>query len=183
MPNLIGPLLPLIGILILLAIVVGVINILTAGRRTPKGYPYEKQDSLFTPAERSFLGVLEQAVGDNFRILGKVRLADVIRVKRGMSRAAWQSAFNQIQSKHVDFVACDPNDLTIQFVVELDDKSHAKAKRQTRDEFVNQALAAAGVPLFRFPAKRAYSVQDIQNSIFQTEEDEAEANQALDGTA
>jgi hypothetical protein len=164
MPNPIGPLLLLF---VLLAIVAGVINSLTAGRRTPKGYPYEKEDSLFSPAERSFLWVLEQAVGQNYRIFGKVRLADVIRVKRGMSRATWQSAFNQIQSKHLDFVACDPNDLTIRFVVELDDKSHAKTNRQTRDDFVNQALAAAGVPFFRFPAKRSYSVQDIQSQIFQ----------------
>ena len=167
MTNLIGPLLPLIGILILIAIVVGVINILAAGRKTtPKGFPYEKEESLFTPAERSFLGVLDQAVGEHYRILGKIRLADVIRVKRGLSAAARQSAFNKIQSKHLDFVVCDPDDLSIQFVIELDDKSHAKAKRQSRDEFVNQALAAAGVPLSRFPVKRTYSVQDIQNEIF-----------------
>ena len=76
------------------------------------------------------------------------------------------AAFNKIQSKHLDFVVCDPDDLSIQFVIELDDKSHAKAKRQSRDEFVNQALAAAGVPLSRFPVKRTYSVQDIQNEIF-----------------
>ncbi|MBW2108983.1 MAG: DUF2726 domain-containing protein [Deltaproteobacteria bacterium] len=181
MPNLIGPLFLIISILLFLAIVRGVINILTAGRRTPKSYPYEKQKSLFSPAERSFLGALEQAVGQNYRILGKVRLADVIRVKRGMSRSTWQSAFNQIQSKHLDFVACDPNDLTIQFVVELDDKSHAKAKRQNRDDFVDQALAAAGVPLFRFPAKQAYSVHDIRSRIFQTENDEMEANQPMKG--
>lgn len=170
MLNLIASLLPLIGIIILLAFVVGVINILTVGRNPQKGYQYERKNSLFSAAERSFLGVLEQAVDKNFRIFGKVRLADVIRVKQGMNRATWQSAFNQIQSKHVDFVACDPNDLTIQFVVELDDKSHSKAKRQTRDEFVNQALSAAGVSLFRFQAKRTYSVQDIQRQIFQPEE-------------
>ena len=168
--NQIAPLLPLIGILILVFIVIGVINILTAGRRTPNRDLYEKEDALFSSAERSFLGVLEQSVGQSSRFFGKVRLADVIRVKRGMSRAAWQSAFNQIQSKHLDFVACDPNDLTVQFVVELDDKSHAKAKRQTRDDFVDHALAAAGVPLFRFPAKRTYSVKDIQSQIFQQHE-------------
>ncbi|MBN2704072.1 MAG: DUF2726 domain-containing protein [Pontiellaceae bacterium] len=116
-------------------------------------------------------GVLEQSIGQSYRLFGKVRLDDVIRVKRGMSRAAWQSAFNRIQSKHLDFVACDPNDLTVQFVVELDEKSHAKAKRQTRDDFVDHALAATGVALFRFPAKRTYSVQDIQSQIFQQDEE------------
>jgi hypothetical protein len=169
MTNLTDLLVPIISILVLLAIVASAINLFNTWRRTPRGYPYETQDSLFSPAERSFLVVLEQAVGQRYRILGKVRLADVIRVKRGMSRAAWQAAFNRIQSKHLDFVACDPSDLTVQFVVELDDKSHAKASRQNRDDFVNHALAAAGVRLLRFPVKRTYSVQDIQNQIFQQE--------------
>ena len=92
--------------------------------------------------------------------------ADVIRVKRGLSRAAWQTAFNQIQSKHVDFVVCDPTDLSVQFVIELDDKSHGKAARKNRDDFVNRALEAAGVPIFRFPAKSGYSVKEIQSQIF-----------------
>ena len=169
MPNLIGSFLPIIVVLVLFAIVAGVVKVLLAGGPRSQGYPYEKEDALFTPAERTFLAVLEQAVAGQYRLFGKVRLADAIRVKRGANRAAWQSAFNQIQSKHLDFVVCDPNDLTIQFAVELDDKSHAQAKRQNRDDFVNKALEAAGIPLFRFPVKRTYSPQDIQSQIFQQE--------------
>jgi len=159
------------GILVLLAIVGVAFNILIAGRKTPREFPYEREDRLFTPAELSFLKVLEQAVGENYRIFGKVRLADVIRVKRGLSNSARQTAFNQIQSKHLDYVICDPNDLSIQFAVELDDRSHTKPKRQKRDDFVNKALAAAGVPLFRFPVKQSYSIQDIQNQLFDMQEE------------
>ena len=42
-------------------------------------FPYEKIERLFTPAERSFLGVLEEVIGKEYVILGKVRLADIIR--------------------------------------------------------------------------------------------------------
>lgn len=106
-----------------------------------------KEPVLFTPAERSFLRVLEAALGDPFRVMGKVRLADVIKVKTGLSRSAWQQAFNRIQSKHLDFVGCDPNDMSVHFVVELDDSSHQQTRRQVRDEFLDKALTAAGVPI------------------------------------
>ena len=33
--------------------------------------PFKRQATLFTPAERSFLGVLDLAVGKDFRIFGK----------------------------------------------------------------------------------------------------------------
>jgi hypothetical protein len=35
-------------------------------------YKYRQQGPLFTAAERSFLGVLDQAVSDNYRVFGKV---------------------------------------------------------------------------------------------------------------
>ena len=127
--------------------------------------PYEKQPSLFTPAERSFLGVLEHAVGNEFRIMGKVRLGDIVKVRAGLDNKARQSAFNRIQSKHVDFVACDPNDLSIQFVIELDDKSHEREDRQDRDAFVDKVMEAAGIPIIHFQARGTYVVEEVRNTL------------------
>jgi len=70
-------------------------------------YRYRKQDALFSSAERSFLGILDQAVGDQYRILGKVRIADVITPEKGMNRRHWQIAFNRISAKHFDYLLCD----------------------------------------------------------------------------
>ncbi len=128
----------------------------------PQSYPYEKERALFSPAERSFLGVLEQAANGRYRFMGKVRLADLIKVKAGMNKSARQNAFNRIQSKHVDIVACDPATLNVQFVVELDDSSHAQSRRQNRDQFIDNALSAAGIPIVHVAAKTGYSAQDIQ---------------------
>jgi len=127
---------------------------------------YEKEDGLMTPAELLFFRSLEAAVAGNFRLFAKVRLADIVRVKRGTDRSAWQSAFNAIQSKHIDFLAVDPKDMTIQFAIELDDKSHHKQSRLTRDEFVDKVLTAAGVPIFRFPAKNRYLEQEMRSQLF-----------------
>lgn len=157
----------LIGILILLGIVAFVIKVVLLGlAKAQVALPYQKEPVLFTPAERSFLAMLEQALGDQFRVLGKVRLADVIKVKPGLSGSVRQQAFNRIQSKHLDFVVCDPGDLSVQFVVELDDSSHQQSQRQARDEFLDKALAAAGVPIFHFPVKRTYSAPDIRATVF-----------------
>jgi very-short-patch-repair endonuclease len=128
-------------------------------------FPYQKEPTLFTPAERSFLGVLEQAIGDQFRIMGKVRLADIIRVRPGLSASARQTAFNKISAKHVDFAAFDPDTLAIQFAVELDDQSHSKQSRKDRDAFLDGALAAASVPLIRFPARKTYTMQEVEDTL------------------
>lgn len=132
----------------------------------PVGFPYESAGALFTPAERSFLGVLDQVVAGQFRIFGKVRLADVVRVKNTPDRGAWQTAFNKIDRKHVDFVGCDPADLSVKFVVELDDRSHERPDRRDRDAFVDGALKAAGIPVFHIPARRAYTVEEVRSALF-----------------
>lgn len=58
----------------------------------------QKSTSLFTPAERSFLGVLNQAIEDNAFVFGKARVADVLKPSKGTSRKIWQTAFNKINS-------------------------------------------------------------------------------------
>ena len=76
--------------------------------------------ALFSPAERSFLGVLDQAVGTDYRVFGKVRVADVASVKPGLGNSARQGALNRIAQKHFDFVVCGARDLNIVCAVELD---------------------------------------------------------------
>jgi len=155
----------IIFVIIILLVTASIIKtILNKKKPEPQNYPYEKQ-SLFTPAERSFLGVLEQTVNGQYRIMGKVRLSDIVKVKGSMNKSSWQNAFNRIQSKHVDFVACDPATLNVQFIIELDDSTHNKSNRQERDQFIDNTLKAAGIPIFHITAKKSYSVQDIQNII------------------
>lgn len=127
-------------------------------------FPYESQGALFSPAERSFLGVLEQAAGGAYRVYGKVRLADVVKAKTP-DRSEWRRAFNAIGSKHVDFVLCDPKDTRIVAVVELDDGSHGREERQERDAFLAQALATANIKLLRFSVKSGYSLEDVRRRL------------------
>jgi hypothetical protein len=158
----------LIAIIILVFAVAGPLlkYIRSKRQEAPLDFPYKKAPILFSPAERSFLGVLEQALDGKYRIMGKVRLADVLKVDSGLGNSARQSAFNRIQGKHLDFVICDPSSFAVKFAVELDDKSHNQPQRQSRDKFVNEALRVAGVPVFHFKARQAYSVQEVKDSLF-----------------
>ena len=136
-----------------------------AARSKGRLYPYARREALFTPAERSFLSVLEQSVGAEYRIMGKVRLGDIVAVDRRVAGNKSRIARNRINQKHVDFVLCDPQTLAIVLVVELDDRSHERPDRRERDIFVDGALAAAGIPIAHIPAQRHYSIADAQRRI------------------
>jgi ssDNA-binding Zn-finger/Zn-ribbon topoisomerase 1 len=154
---------------IILTIAIVGIGLFLLARRSEKGkpaqeaLPYQKSEALFTPAERSFLAVLHQAVGDNAAIFGKVRVADVVEPKAGLSRSARQKAFNKISGKHFDFLLCDKKDLSVACAIELDDGSHNSKRRHERDEFLKGVCEAAGVPLIQVPAKSGYVIDEVRD--------------------
>jgi hypothetical protein len=148
--------------LLILARLVMVLSRKSGGSET---HPYESQKVLLSPAERSFMGVLQPALGPEFLPCPKVRLADVIRVSKGLSRSANKHAFNRIQSKHVDFVLCRKSDFSIAAVLELDDQTHQRQSRAARDAFVDLALAAAGIPILHVKAQAHYEPQALSTQL------------------
>ena len=126
------------------------------------GFPYQPAKPLFSAAERSFLGVLDQAVGSEHRVFGKVRVADVAAVKPGLGNSARQGALNRIAAKHFDFVVCRSGDLSVVCAVELNDRSHSSQRAQARDELLANVCRAINLPLLTVPAKAAYSSQDVR---------------------
>ncbi len=154
--------------LVLLAIVVFVVFIVLAALKNKQGgsgklgFPYQPAKPLFSAAERSFLGVLDQAVGPEHRVFGKVRVADVATVKSGLSNSARQGALNRIAAKHFDFLVCRSGDLSVVCAVELNDKSHASQRAQARDELLANVCRVINLPLLTVPAKAAYSPQDVR---------------------
>lgn len=154
-------------LLLLVGFIVLVVFLVLRRRDSPADdYPYEPQEVIFSPAERSFFSVLSQALGENAVVLGKVRIADVMKPRKGLSRSEWQKAFNQISAKHFDYVVCTPDTLSVIAVVELDDKSHAQKKRIERDQFVANACSSAGITLHQVKAKTAYSLVELRELIF-----------------
>ncbi len=153
---------------VIVIFVVAMVILVAVRQKAPAasdGYPYQMEKALFSPAERSFFGVLSQAVGDRAQVLGKVRVADVIAPKKGLSRSDWQKAFNKISAKHFDFLICNKDDLSVLCAVELNDSSHATKSRQQRDRLLEAACRSAGLPLIQVPAKAAYVLGDIRGLV------------------
>ena len=119
--------------------------------------PYKMRRYFFSASERSFYEILRRLVPSH-TVFAKVRLADLVSVERGA--AGWQTHFNRIQSKHIDFVLLDSN-LSPVVAVELDDSSHDREDRKTRDEFVDAVFSVARLPLVHVRAKRAYVPDEI----------------------
>ena len=149
----------LAGFVILIFIIVVIFKMLE--RRVEVG-KYKLKSGLFTSAERSFLGVLDQAVSEGYRVFAKVRVADLVEVQGGSSRSEWGRAFGKIQAKHFDFVVCRKSDLSVFCVLELDDASHSRKKRQRRDAFIDELCTSVGLRLVRIKAQRAYKLEDIR---------------------
>lgn len=131
--------------------------------RTGTSFPYEKIDSICTRTELRFYKQLKEIVGSDFVVFGKIRIADLLKVKKGThKRMSWQ---NKINCKHIDFVLCHPESLELLVAIELDDKSHEREERIRRDEFVNQAFEDARFPILRIKTNEEYDGAKIRSAI------------------
>ncbi len=152
-------------LLVILMVVVVAVLVFAKGKGEAIAYPYQRSRYFLSNAERSFYGVLVQAVDGSDAVFTKVRVADVIAPQKGLGRSAWQRAFNAISAKHFDFVVCAGGDFSVKLVVELDDASHGSSKAQKRDAFLNGACQSAGVPMLRIRAARGYSLADVRQQV------------------
>ena len=113
-------------------------------------------------AEARFDEVLRECIDDPvITIHRKVRMADILTVVPGSDQ--WQHWFNRISSKHVDFLVCLGQRPIA--VIELDDRSHDHPKRRARDEFVDDAYEAAGLPILHVRASVSYDQEPLARFI------------------
>lgn len=144
---------------ILLAVLVIVLLVGITTSSTPE---YKRTDALFTAAEKAFYAALCRAIDPaHYVIFGKVRVADMVTVKReGKSKKDFQ-AFAKISQKHIDFVICNRADLTVFCAIELNDSSHQRSDRSARDQFLTKVFAQVKLPLVWITARAAYQPEKI----------------------
>ena len=126
---------------------------ISAANNSDYEYPYQKV-YLLTKNEWAFYRKLKP-ITDKYRlhILSKVRMADIVQVKKGLTNKQYYSAFGKIKSRHIDFVLADPRNLRILAAIELDDNSHQNVDRQQADFFENKLFETIGLPLIRTNGK------------------------------
>lgn len=131
------------------------------GEATPtEEYPYIRT-LLLTKNEWGFYKKLKPITDKyNLHILSKVRLADLVSVKKVKDNSTYFKAFAKIKSKHVDFVLADPSNLRVFGIIELDDSSHNEVDRQQRDLFLEKVCEVVKLPLIR-----CTSIEGIEDQI------------------
>ncbi len=132
--------------------------------------PYLPRKGLLTANELSFYRVLLPMIGPQWQLFAKVRMEDIIEVPQSVEFKERQSLRGRIKSRHVDFAICDANTLEVLMCIELDDKSHQRARAKEADAYNDRAMRDAGVPLIRVPARHAYSEAYVKSHIFEEEE-------------
>lgn len=153
-------------------VIVSIVMVALTKKEKPDNKPIDEQQAkysskgtLLTPAELSFYKVLSPSLPLGLVVSPKVRISDILDVQKGLDRSRLQTARNKIHQKHVDFVLCNSENMSIVAVVELDDSSHKKDKVKVRDKFVNGAFRSAEIPMIRFKAKSKYDAQEIASTI------------------
>jgi hypothetical protein len=125
-------------------------------------YPYKLTQSLLTGSEANFYAALLLAAGTRYVVFAKVRLADLCQ---DLDRWTDLVAFNQVSSKHVDFVLCDARTFRPVLAVELDDRSHLRADRRDRDALVDRVFRTMGLGVYRQWVRRSYDPAAIARGI------------------
>jgi hypothetical protein len=148
--------------LISLIVIVGVLASRLNDNSFP--FPFDSKAAVFTPAEKNFLNLLEQAMGQKYRIINRVKLSDIVTIRQGVSNRASQSAAANAEGKYLDFVICERSTMKLLGVVDLVD-TQGRGYKVKKDWFVSGALEAASVPHLRIKVKANYTLDEIRACI------------------
>lgn len=133
-----------------------------ASNQSVKEYNYYLRDSILTPKEQAFYEVLLKITNaEKHCILSQVSLIEIFQPTRDNY---WGSK-GKIQHLHIDFLLCRKRDLHPILAIELDDKSHQKAKRSARDEFLDALFANFKLNLLHVPAADSYHPKQLASMI------------------
>lgn len=149
--------------LLLLVILVVVIFAISKSLDLRKeAFPYKVKKSILSSAELNFYNQLKYHTNEfDVIILAKVRLADIVSVKKIKDRIKY---WNKIQAKHIDFIICTIDSTPI-VGIELDDRSHKLKSAYQNDTFKNKLFEEIGISLFRIPCSSNYDFLAIKKHL------------------
>lgn len=143
-------------------VLLAIFALIFLGRSGGGALPYFSRETLLSEGELAFYDVLRRSIPDGVAISMKVRLADVIDCSPA---ARQQGYFAKVSQKHLDFVLYDVVSTRILAGVELDDRSHQRPDRIRRDQFLEEAMSTAGIPLLRIPAAASYDARKLRELV------------------
>ena len=153
--------LAIILLMLLIVVAIGAIKLNDQGL----SFPFKRKTTLFTQVERSFLELLEQAVGDKYRIVCRVKLTDILSLRQNTDKKTAKAAVMRATGRQLDFVLCSKEDMVPVVAIDLVHKQGKEGYKSQRDWFVAGALDAARIPHLRIKVKSGYSAKEIAECI------------------
>lgn len=148
-----------------LAILVLVFLMLRGFRRgkKPSRYAYQRRGLLFNPDERAFYWMLQQAIGEDYEVFGKIHAADLILPKKN-SAYTGKKAFNPVEDRVFDFILCEKKSLNVACAIQLNASSQIVQREQ---DPLLPICETVGLPLVRFIVQADYSIEIIRERLHQ----------------
>jgi len=128
---------------------------------------YTLKQSLLTDAEKEFLEVLQEVVGDKYRIETQVPLSGIVKPLDSRGHYTNYHDFNKIKAKSIDFVLYD-KEFNPYLAIELDDRTHLQPDRVKRDNFLDSVMSGVGLPIIHIPVSYTYDSEELRTQIFGT---------------
>ena len=153
-------------IIFIIAAVIGLVLIAIfkeSGFGSEEKLPYKKKKYLMTKVEHDFFKVLQQVVNNKYYIVPQVQLSKLVGIDRYEKYK--KTYLNKIDRKSVDFVLFDKEYFSPIMIIELDDNSHEREDRKTRDGFVDSVVEKIGMPIKHIKTSYSYNFQEIQSLI------------------
>jgi len=109
---------------------------------------YERVESLFVNrSEQAFFNALRRVLPSEYHLHSKVRLEDIVRVKKAIKGQAHWHLRGRVKSRHVDYLITDVAGVP-KAAIELDGSSHNK-EALNADILKDGIFEAVGLPLTR----------------------------------
>lgn len=124
---------------------------------------YQGRD-LMTDNELEFFGRLVQAL-PQYYVFPQVAMSALLE-PASRDEARRNTDRLRIAQQRIDYVVCDRN-CNVVAVVELDDRTHSRAKDQVRDERLEQA----GIRTLRFESRAKPSLREIRAALQEVAEE------------
>ncbi|MEE9412167.1 MAG: DUF2726 domain-containing protein [Methylococcales bacterium] len=122
-------------------------------------YRYRQRNKFCSESETTFLSVLEQAAGGSIRVFTKVHAAYVLIPRMELSIENWNSSFDKIAAKQLDYVLCSASDMSILCIVILSSQKNVKT---SFDKFLQKACRSAEIPVISLAAEKEYSAAECR---------------------
>jgi len=137
----------IIGIVILWAVVFYLRNKFATPVTTWK-LPYKKKDFLLNIPERKFFEHVQSILPDAYVVFPQIVLSNIVSVDT--DRKSFWKRQNKINKKTIDFVIFEKQYLKPVWAIEYDGKTHQRADRIERDNFVNATLTSAHIAILHY---------------------------------